>query len=462
MEYPQPPKGDHDSEISCDIKINQIAMGSENDAIADRQIFMDFSKTPKNLPKTPEIDLLFPKIRFSKASFDTPWDPNRFYDFTYSIFFFFFVTSVKYFIVKKFEIATFCDIQQLEEFDQKILKNETFMISTMSCTDKCNEISNIALTKIFESNYYFFYSINVFFLMHFILRQKFKGPLLIFLTVVPFPNNFIGHAIYFWNKSYAFMIGNFLYTFEVLIMIKASLLYLKMFSVGLLFIGFFSGIKFFFEVAFPLLVEKDPERTLAVVPILLFFIKFFGKVLFSHYPYFKRCEPKTIVNMLIAFIFFEYIYIGTLHTVVNKYGLASYNFWLTMMQSFLMDILGRTNFLTRIYMMFAKKWNRKKKEKDEDSLFYLYYGIKEELEIYSRLIYFLLLSTHYYDYCMTPLVDCMGSPMNDISPITSEHFLLVVIMILESVVGFLIGLFNCSGSKESMGRRYCKKSECEV
>ena len=444
MQYPNQPKGDSDNDpdVILDVKPSQTILNSCNETVInfERPSIMNETQIIHKArnPKIAEIDVLFPKIKFLKASFDTPYDPNRFLDFSYSVFFFYFVTCVKFFMVKEFGIATFCDIQKWEIFDQKVSENEIEMMQTLNCSEKCNDNTNIVLTKVFESNYYFFYSINVFFLMYYSLRQKFKGPLLIFLTVSPYLNHFIGHVLYFWDKSFAFMIGNFLYVSEVVVMIKISFVYLKMFSAVLLFIGFFSGIKFFFEAVFPLMVERDPERTLAVVPILLFFIKLFGKVLFSYYPYFKRCDPKLIANMLISFIFFEYVYIGTLHTLINKYGLASYSFWLTMFQSFLMDMLGRTNFLSKIYILFTRRRNEKKKKVDEFSIFYLYYGIKEELELYSKLIYFMLLSTNYYDYCMTPLVDCMGSPMINVSPIRHSHFLLVLILLLESALGFFI------------------------
>ena len=100
--------------------------------------------------------------------------------------------------------------------------------------------------------------------------------------------------------------------------------------------------------------------------------------------------------MFIFFNFFEYVYIGTLHTLINKYGFTSYSFWLNLLQNFAMEFFGKTNLLTNILEMI-KAWLKIKVKKvnpmkinEEDHFVKIYYGIKTELEIYSIFIYFIL------------------------------------------------------------------------
>ena len=172
MRYPSQAKGDndHDPDVALDVKPSQNILNSWNETILnfDRPSFINVTpmmatnkaRNPK-IQRLAEIDVLFPKIKFLKASFDMPYDPNRFLDFSYSVFFFYFVSCLKFFMVKEFEIATFCDIQRWEIFDKKVSENEIEMMQTLNCSEKCNDNANIVLTKVFESNYYFFYSINV-------------------------------------------------------------------------------------------------------------------------------------------------------------------------------------------------------------------------------------------------------------------------------------------------------------
>jgi len=396
----------------------------------------DSQSLEKSTLEQTELDLTFPKFKFSKDDLYMSPGENRLVDFSYSIFLFYFVTSLKYFLVEEFEIASFCDLQKWEAFDQSVSQNQTIMIQRLSCTEKCSKISNIILTKVFESNYYFFYCVNVFFFMYFILQQKVKGKLLAFFTFCPFPCHIIGHIAFFWNKSYAFMIGNVLTVLQTFIVWRKSLIYLKMFAGFLLLLFYFSMVKAFFEIVFPYLVRVNPQQTLASVPFLLFLIKLLGKVIFK-YPYFRRYNHNIIGIMFIFFIFFEYVYIGTLHTLINKYGFTSYSFWLNLLQNFAMEFFGKTNLLTKIFEMI-KAWLKRKVKKaramkfnEDDHFVKIYYGIKTELEIYSIFIYFLLLSTHYYDYCMTTLVDCIGHPLVNITEISQSHFLLVIVLFLE-------------------------------
>ena len=101
-----------------------------------------------------QLDKEFPMIH-NKSTNSYKDEKRNLFLFT-SIFFFFLVSSLKYFIVKRFDVATFCDIRDWTEFSEKVSKNLIKMLEPINCVEKCNQIHKILLTKVFESNYYFF------------------------------------------------------------------------------------------------------------------------------------------------------------------------------------------------------------------------------------------------------------------------------------------------------------------
>ena len=129
-------------------------------------------------------------------------ETRNLYLFT-SIFSFFFVSSLKYFIVKRFDIATFCDIRDWTEFSEKVSKNLIKTLEPVDCVEKCNQIQNILLTKVFESNYYFFYCINTYYLAAFVLQEKLKPWILMILAYRSIPTHIIGHTL-FWKNNPCF------------------------------------------------------------------------------------------------------------------------------------------------------------------------------------------------------------------------------------------------------------------
>ena len=135
--------------------------------------------------------------------------------------------------------------------------------------------------------------------------------------------------------------------------------------------------------------------------------------------------------------------------MINKTGIGSKAFWLTIIQNFFMEFLARMEFSKKIFDGISKKMsmimrgsqNKTKKTDKMSNLIpakSLYQGIKTEFEIYSISIYFLLISSKYYDYCMTNLVDCLGRPIYSISTISSSHFLLVMVVLSQTGLDFVI------------------------
>lgn len=311
------------------------------------------------------------------------------------------------------------------------------LIGEVNCSSECSSISNLFFTKLFESNYYFSYSLNGYLSIDFSLRSKLKGPIMNFLIVMPFFNHIIGHSIFFYQKSYAFLIRNMLYSFGILLIAKKSMIYFKIYMSVVLLIFYFSGVKFFFETIFPYLIQYDPEITLKMVPLLLFFIKLIANWMLT-YPYWERIEINIIAICLTSFILFEYIYIGTLHSVLNSKGLYSKDLWMIIIQSFLMEYIGKASLSKKLFIRFKNflsklLFKKNHLQKRSNPMKCLYYGIKHELEIYSALIYLLMLCVKYYDYCMTPLVDCRGRPIVSVSKVKPEHFALVVILLSHSL-----------------------------
>ena len=151
------------------------------------------------------------------------------------------------------------------------------------------------------------------------------------------------------------------------------------------------------------------------------------------------------IIILQSFLFFEFLRLGSLHTLINSSGLNSQVVWINLFQNFFFEIIGVTMLFDRIkvhLMNFLYYKKEKKILKIPENLKGVYNGLKFEFELFSLLIYLFLITTKYYDFCNFSIVDCKGKPTITMSAIKQEHFLLVCIvlciLIFQELIKYLI------------------------
>lgn len=184
-------------------------------------------------------------------------------------------------------------------------------------------------------------------------------------------------------------------------------------------------------MAFPYLLDWDTELTLQMLPTFAYIIKFFG-FLFLKHSIFLRMKEISRLTILTLFLFFEFLRIGSLHTLINTSGLDSYVVWINIFQDCLFEIIGMTAFLDKLIIHFLNSLfykNEKKKLRSYENFKGMYYGMKSEIELFSLFIYIYLISTKYYEFSNFSLVDCLGRPTLNMSPIKQEHFFLFFILL---------------------------------
>ena len=193
------------------------------------------------------------------------------------------ISSLKFFLAKYFEIATFCDTRDWREFSEKVNKKIIIPISGANCEDLCGTTINILFTKIFQINYHLTYCISAYILFSLILKGKKPIWISNVNLLFPIPAHIIGMAL-FWNKKpLALLVG----TFFVGIFSAISIIFISKSSRKIIFslvlvCCYFGCVKLFFEFAFPYLLDWNTESTLQMLPILKYLIKFIPLTIFKH------------------------------------------------------------------------------------------------------------------------------------------------------------------------------------
>ena len=202
--------------------------------------------------------------------------------------------------------------------------------------------------------------------------------------------------------------------------------------------AYFVLVSLFLQYVIKVLFADYPRTMRNIWPVIIFGLQFLFTKLLQH-PIYEKYHLKVRICLMVNYMVFEYLEIGNLHQIVIAEGLQSQELWITLTISLILNIDKKMLFTKRMINKLLDKVRRsRRKEFEIGSLEAMYIELKLEIELFSHFVYAFLITLKLYVECVTTLVDCSGRPLINVSPVSSEHYILCILLVLSSIIQIIV------------------------
>ena len=366
------------------------------------------------------------------------------------------IVGIKTNLRDNYNLAAFCalgDSNFWDDFQHKVETGENQLIKFVDCRQKCAGAFPYFFSFLFrldeEFEEWIVHALLVYFLGLANTRIGYfcayvSPPLFRVFAIFLFPDN-----VLLCNSIIIFLYAGS----AVLLLLESKERMWIYISLQIPF-AYFVLVSLFLQYVIKGLFADNPRTMRNIWPVIIFGLQFLFTKLLQH-PIYEKYHLKVRICLMVNYMVFEYLEMGNLHQIVIAEGLRSQELWVTLMISLILNIDKKMLFTKRMIIKLLDKLNigrkRRKKHFEVGSLEAMYIELKLEIELFSHFVYAFLITLKLYVECVTTLVDCSGRPLVNVSPVSNEHYILCIILVLSSVVQIIFKIVMNHFKYQEMG-----------